>query len=120
MVFDGPAEFEAIIDELEKELGEDIPKLIIEAQRRFVKSGFYDTDEVQELGEFRDHLALRGYGSLKEVSFEDDRLRMRIENPCLHLLLVGLAQGSFELVFGREGRVEWELTGEGDLIVEVT
>jgi len=119
MIVDGPAEFEAILDELEKELGEDIPDVLIEAQRRFVQSGFYDASEVQEIGSFRDHLALRGLGNLKEISFDDGRLRMRLENPCLHLLLVGLAQGLFELVFSREGQVEWELAGDGDLSVEV-
>ena len=88
MIIDGPAEFEAILDELEKELGEDISQILIEAQRRFVKMGFYDTDEVQDVGMFRDHLALRGFGNLKEISFEGGRLRVHLENPCLHLLLV--------------------------------
>jgi hypothetical protein len=120
MIIDGPAEFEAILDELERELGEDIPRVLVEAQRRFVKGGFYDAGEVQEIGSFRDHLALRGLGNLKEVSFDDGRLRMHLENPCLHLLLVGLAQGLFELVFDCEGTVEWELAGDGDLFVEVS
>jgi len=119
MIIDGPAEFEAILDELEGELGEDISQVLIEAQRRFVKSGFYDADEVKEIGSFRDHLSLRGFGNLKEICFDDGRLCIRLENPCLHLLLVGLAQGFFELVFAREGKVEWELAGDGDLIVEV-
>ncbi|MEW6552702.1 MAG: hypothetical protein AB1384_00255 [Actinomycetota bacterium] len=120
MVVDGPAEFEAILEELERELGEDIPGTLIEAQRRFVKMGFYDTDEVQDIGMFRDHLALRGLGNLREISFADEALRVRIENPCLHLLLVGLILGFFELVFSREGAVEWELASDGDLVVEVS
>jgi len=120
MVLDGPAEFEAILEELERELGEDIPGTLIEAQRRFVKRGFYDTDEVEDIGMFRDHLALRGFGNLKEISFADGRLRVLLENPCLHLLLVGLVLGFFELVFSREGHVEWELASDGDLTVEVS
>ncbi|MBN2027431.1 MAG: hypothetical protein JW854_11795 [Actinobacteria bacterium] len=119
MVIDGPAEFEAILDELERELGEDISQILIEAQRRFVKMGFYDTDEVQDVGTFRDHLALRGFGNLKEISFAGGRLSVHLENPCLHLLLVGLVLGFFELVFKREGRVDWELADGGDLRVEV-
>jgi len=120
MVVDGPAEFEAILEELERELGEDIPGTLIEAQRRFVKGGFYDTGEVQDIGMFRDHLALRGFGNLKEISFADGRLHVLLENPCLHLLLVGLVLGFFELVFSREGHVEWELANDGDLTVEVS
>ncbi len=120
MVFNGPAEFEAILDELEGELGEDISRILIEAQRRFVKMGFYDTGEVQDTGMFRDHLALRGFGNLKDISFSGERLRVHLENPCLHLLLVGLVLGFFELVFKREGKVEWELAPGGDLTVEVT
>lgn len=119
MVIDGPAEFEAILDELERELGEDISQILIEAQRRFVTMGFYDTDEVQDIGMFRDHLALRGFGNLKDISFDEGRLRVHLENSCLHLLLVGLVLGFFELVFKREGHVEWELAADGDLIVEV-
>jgi hypothetical protein len=119
MVVDGPAEFEAILEELEKELGEDIPGTLIEAQRRFVKRGFYDTDEVTDIGMFRDHLALRGFGNLKEISFEGGRLFVHLENPCLHLLLVGLVLGFFELVFKQEGHVEWEMSDDGDLRVEV-
>jgi hypothetical protein len=119
MILDGPAEFEAILDELEAELGEDVSRILIEAQRRFVKKGFYDTDEVQETSMLRDHLALRGFGNLKEISFEEGRLCVRLENPCLHLLLVGLVLGFFELVFQREGQVDWKLAADGDLTVEV-
>jgi len=119
MIIDGPAEFEAVLDELERELGEDVSEMLIEAQRRFVLGGFYDAGEVKELDSFRDHLALRGFGNLKEIDFANGRLRLILENPCLHLLLVGLAQGLFELVFSREGQVDWELAADGDLVVEV-
>jgi hypothetical protein len=64
-------------------------------------------------------LALRGFGNLQEMAWEQERLRMRIENPCLHLLLVGFAQGLFELATDREAEVEWRLAEDGDLLVEV-
>ncbi|MDD3717404.1 MAG: hypothetical protein PHP28_01920 [Actinomycetota bacterium] len=120
MLFDGPAEFEAIFSELEKELGEDIPQVIIEAQKLFVKSGFYDLGEIMDTDAFREHLALRGLGNLRDMEYGEDHLRLRIENPCLHLLLAGLAQGVFELASDREARVAWELAGDGDLTVEAS
>jgi hypothetical protein len=48
-----------------------------------------------------------------------DRLRFRLENPCLFLPMVGLVLGVFELATGKEGRAEWELRPDGDLVVEV-
>lgn len=38
----------------------------------------------------------------------------------MHLLLVGLAQGLLELEAGRDSRVDWNLTVDGDLEVEVS
>jgi len=116
----GPAALDAIFEELEKELGENIPEVVIEAQRRFVKAGFSSSQEVRGVEDFRQELALRGAGNLKEFEADKDGLRVRIENPCLYLMLVGLTQGLFELAFGREGDVEWELAGDGDLTVKVT
>jgi hypothetical protein len=38
----------------------------------------------------------------------------------MHLMVVGLGQGLFEVVFGKESRVEWELSEDGTLEVQVT
>ena len=115
----GPAALDAIFEELEKELGENIPEVVIEAQRRFVKEGFSSSQEVRDIEDFRNELAFRGVGNLKEFEAEKGGLRVRIENPCLYLMLVGLTQGLFELAFGREGDVEWELAEDGDLTIRV-
>ncbi|MBN2028590.1 MAG: hypothetical protein JW854_17695 [Actinobacteria bacterium] len=120
MILLGPGESEAVFDELEKELGEEIPQVVIEAQRRFVKSGFYPLEMMQDEEGFREQLALRGLGNLVEFDWGKERLQLRWENPCMHLLLIGLAQGLFELVSGQEGRVEWQLADGGDLKVEVS
>ena len=116
----GPAALDAIFEELEKELGENIPEVVIEAQRRFLKAGFSSSQEVRGVEDFRHELALRGVGNLKEFEADKNGLRVRIENPCLYLMLVGLIQGLFELAFGREGDVGWKLADDGDLTVEVT
>jgi hypothetical protein len=120
MVGIGPAALEAISDELERELGENIPEAIIEAQRRFVTGGFYSKGEIESEEDFRLQFAFRGWGNLKELDFSAESLRCRLENPCLHLLIVGLLLGFFELVYERPGEVDWKLKEDGDLLVVVS
>jgi hypothetical protein len=119
MVMLGPAYQEAVFDELERELGEEIPRVVVEAQRRFVKSGFYRAAEVASEDRFRLLLALRGLGDLRSLQLGPRRLRMRMENPALHLALVGLVQGYFEAANGVDSTAEWELSEEGALEVEI-
>jgi hypothetical protein len=120
MVMLGPATLDAIVEELEKELGETIPEVVIEAQRRFVRSGFYSLDEARSEGDFREALALRGLGNLVEMAWGEDHLRIRMENPCLNPVIVGLLRGIFEMATGRESKADWEVTADGDLELEVT
>jgi len=116
----GPAYLQAVFDELERELGEDIPRVVVEAQRRFVRTGFYKAREIVSQTQFRDLLALRGMGNLRTLALEGDRLRVRLENAALHLMFIGLMQGYFETMTGKDSRAEWELTPEGVLELEVT
>ncbi|MBN2028217.1 MAG: hypothetical protein JW854_15820 [Actinobacteria bacterium] len=120
MVVSGPGEHETIFNELEKELGEDITRVAAEAQRRFVKNGPFTAEDTRDLEGFRTRLALRGLGNLREMEWKGDRLRLRLENPCMHPILIGLAHGLFELASGGEGEVNWEAAGDGDLTVEVS
>lgn len=120
MVALGPATLDAIIDELEKELGDTIPRVVVEAQRRFLRSGFYSVGEARSEEDLRRALALRGLGNLRELDWGENKLRFRIENPCLNVVIVGLVQGIFELVTERDSEVEWEEKEDGDLVVEVT
>lgn len=116
----GPAYQEAVFEELERELGEEIPHAIVEAQRRFVRSGFYRVKEIESEEQFRKLLALRGLGNLRTLALEGDRLRVRLENAALHLLIVGLLQGYLETLTGRDSDAEWDLTPEGALELEIT
>ncbi len=120
MVLVGPGEFEPVFDELESELGKHIPEVIIEAQRRFVTEGFYEHDDIRQETDLIDHFALRGLGNLQEIRLEKDRLRARLENPCMHQVLVGLLQGFYELMFGKRGKAAWELRSDGDLVVDIS
>ena len=120
MVGIGPAALEAIFDELERELGENIPEAIIEAQRRFVTGGFFSKREIESEHDFRLQFALRGWGNLKELDFSAQSLRCRLENACLHLLIVGMLLGFYELVYEQSGDVDWKLKEDGDLLVVVS
>ena len=116
----GPSFLDPVFEELEKELGEGIPRAVVEAQRRIVKTGFYSIGEFKDEERFRNHFALRGLGNLKRMEMDRKGARLRIDNSNMYLAVVGLIQGIFEMTFDVDSRVEWELSEEGDLTVEVT
>lgn len=120
MAIFGPAGFEAILIDLEAELGETIPETVIEAQRRYVR----DTLDAGDLGKgrdvFRRMFALRGLGNMVGLEASEGRMSVRVENSCLTLLVVGLMQGAFELLFGLdESSYDWDARQNGDLDVTV-
>jgi hypothetical protein len=114
-----PSVLDPLFEELEKELGDTIPRVVVEAQKRFSKSGFHSVDEISEEGLFRERLALRGMGNLRKYWMDPTGLNLHLDNACMHLMVVGMVQGLFELAFNTESTVEWELSEEGDLEVEV-
>jgi hypothetical protein len=120
MALVGPAALDAFIDELEKELGDTIPAVVVEAQRRFIKTGFYSLEELASEELFRSQLAIRGLGNIKDIEWRKHGLRFRLENPCLHPIIAGIALGFFELASGEEGHAEWKQKEDGDLIVEIS
>lgn len=116
----GPSLLNPIFEELEAELGEAIPRAVVEAQRRFVKTGFYSIEEVRDEGDMRTQFALRGLGNLKEIEMGKKGMRVRMDNTTLHLVVVGLIQGLFEMAFDIDSNVEWELSEGNDLYLEIT
>jgi hypothetical protein len=115
----GPELLDVVFRALEAELGETIPNVVVEAQRRFTKTGFYSIEAVSNEGDFRTQLALRGLGNLREIKMGSQGMRMRIDNATSHLMTAGMAQGLFEMALDVESNVEWELSEEGDLELEV-
>jgi hypothetical protein len=113
-----PSVLDPLFEELERELGEAIPEAVIESQKRFVKMGSYSVDEIGDEGEFHDQLALRGIGNLRKMERSSAGLSLRLDNACLHLIVIGMIQGLYEMETGSDSRVEWELSGEGDLEAE--
>jgi hypothetical protein len=119
MVFFAPTVLDAVFGELERELGESIPAVVIEAQRRFALD-FYTPDDVVSEAGFRTALALRGMGNLRRLNIERSGLDMRLDNAVMHLLVVGLFQGFYEIAYGVGSTVEWQISDAGDLQVEVS
>jgi len=113
----GPAALESVIEELQHELGDTIAETVIEAQRRFVKTDFYSLAEASYEEGLRRHLYIRGMGNLRELEWNERSLYLRLENACLHLVLVGLVKGLYELAIGRDAEVNWGLDADGSFIV---
>ncbi len=105
---------------LEEELGQSFGRTVVEAQRRFVMTGFYSMDDVGDEGDIRSQFALRGLGNLREIHMGRKGVIMQMDNASLHLMVVGLIQGLFEMAFGIDSDVEWQISGENDLEVRVT
>ncbi|MEW6553895.1 MAG: hypothetical protein AB1384_06385 [Actinomycetota bacterium] len=120
MAMMGPEVQDPLFEELERELGDTVPAVVVEAQRRFVKTGFYSIEEIGDEGDFRTQLALRGFGNLREISVRARGMRMRVDNAACYLMTAGIAQGLFEMAFDVDSYVEWELSRDGDLEIEVT
>jgi len=76
-------------------------------------------DDITDEGDFRSQLALRGLGNLKQLEMKRKGMSMRLENVELPLMVIGQAQGFFEISFGVDTTVDWELSEERDLEVEV-
>lgn len=119
MIFFAPTVLEAIFSELENELGASIPGAVIQAQRRLTLSGLYPFNEKTDGAVLRKQLALRGLGEIRDFSLDKDRLSVSARNVPINLLMVGLAQGIFEIANKAKSEVEWALSDSGDLQVEV-
>lgn len=116
----GPAMIDPVFQELEAELGEDIPRLVVEAQRRFVRTGPFRAEEITDKDEMRRQFALRGLGDLEDLHMGRRGVRLTLARAAFPLWVVGLVQGLYELVFGEGSAVEWELKDDGRLEIEIS
>ncbi len=120
MALFSPMSLDAILDDLEAELGETVPRAAVEAQRNYVRSCTDREGLKKDAPSFERMVALRGLGDL--VRFDGDRsgLAITIHNSCLHLPVVGTVQAMVEMAYGAEdSHCEWSLAKDGDLSVTV-
>jgi len=115
----GPNQTDPIFRELEMRLGDDIPRVVVEAQRRFTLNGFYTMNEYGSMEEFRAGLAMRGLGNLKELEIKRSGVRMRMENAVLHLMIAGMMQGIFDAALHTDSTIDWESSPGGNLELEI-
>ncbi len=78
MMIISPAGVDAVLDDLEAELGEAIPEAVVEAQRRFVRESMKDGDWRQGEVQHRSMLALRGRGQLANMELDQYHLAITI------------------------------------------
>jgi hypothetical protein len=121
MVLLPPASVDAFLADLETELGSEIPDAVIDTQRRTMKSYMAEGDWSKSGWTFKKMIGLRGLGNLTYFKSDDQKLFLKIENSCMHLLMVGFVQALAELAYGVEGSVrEWTLSDDGDLCITIT
>mgnify|MGYP000480601223 CR=1 FL=1 len=119
MAITGPNQTEPIFQELEEELGEEIPRTVIKAQRVIAKSGFLPVEILENEEVLRMQLALRGLGNLRSLRVDEKGLAMCLENACLPLVVVGSIQGLYDLRYGVDSGLEWEITPDRELNIEL-
>lgn len=120
MAIFGPTGIEAILDDLESELGETIPEVVIEAQRRYVRETMADLGLLADPARFRRMLAFRGVCDLSGFSSDDGCLDVEVRNACMPLVQVGIFQGLFELLNGLEASsYQYERAADGDLCIRL-
>jgi hypothetical protein len=120
MALVGPYVLDSMFKALENELGENITRMAVEAQRVFVKGGPYSIDEIRNEEDLRTQLAVRGFGNLQSFEMKPNGLQMTVNNAANCLLAIGMAQGLFELAYNTDSNLEWELSEAGNLRVKVT
>jgi hypothetical protein len=120
MAFFDPAAVDTVFDDLEAELGEEVPEAIIEAQRRYGKRLMSSGNYKRSGYDFKTTVAARGLGNITAFKADDKRLSLTMENPSMHLGMVGMIIALYELAWGAEiSTHEWHRTDDGDLVVTV-
>ena len=116
----GPLALEAVLDDLEAVHGEEIVEAAIEAQRRFVRSRVNERELRNLVFSLQALTSLRGLGNVTRFEADEHYVDITIENSCIHLFLIGMAQALYELALNREeSKREWELTADGDLNITI-
>lgn len=120
MAIFGPKGMEAILDDLEAELGDAIPEVVIEAQRLYVSETMKDLSWLGDHERYRRMMGFRGLCNITRFQREEGKISITMENPCVPLLGVGMAQGMVELAAGADqSTCTFERAPDGDLNVEI-
>ena len=115
----GMEHIDAVFRELEAELGEDIARVIVQAQRDYTKQVLTEEELEGGSGYFNRFFALRGMGNLVQFDMSDDALAATVENASPPLMVAGILQGIFEASTAKESSIEHTRGDDGTLKVSV-
>ena len=121
MALIGPFSMDSVLHDLEAELGPSIPEVVVEAQRKYVKSriegGYWRYGGTT----FNRLAAIRGVGNITRFAADENQLHVEIQNTCMPLLLLGLAQAIYETALDVDSSTyEWKLDEDGDFEFTIT
>ena len=114
-----------IFGALERELGKEIPRIIMEIEKEYTKKiflsqGLKGTEkDYRSLFDPKD-FGIKGWGNPIEVTKKGKNLRVHIDNPFNEILLAGRIAGMYEVIEKTEAKVQWTPSTEGYTIVTVT
>ncbi len=119
-IFD-PAGVDTVFDDLEAELGKSVTEVIVEAQRRYATASMQADNWKRSGYDFKSWAALRGLGNITSFKADQEKVSMTLENSCMPLAMVGMAQALYELAWGAAAsKREWRRSDDGDLEIEIT
>ncbi len=113
-----PQILDLIFEELERRSGRSASRSVVEAQCQFLRKRM-KLDHHPNRQEVRDEVALRGFGNLCEFEMDGRGLRARIDNASCYLMTVGSLKALFESAYDSDSVVDWEISENGDLKLEV-
>jgi hypothetical protein len=120
MAIFGPWAIDAVLNDIEEELGEPLQEAVVESLRLFIKETMRQEAWRKAAGDFPRKAALRGLGNLVRFNAGRDHLTLTIQNSCMPLLMVGAVQALVELAYDAESSVyEWNLADDGDLTITI-
>lgn len=115
----GAEGIDSIFRELEQELGEEVSRTIVEAQRQYVVETLQSGEMEQGIDYLVRQVALRGMGNLVDYRLHRDSLEAVVENAVPPLLVAGMLQGIYELLSGRASTCRYGRGDDGTLAVEI-
>ncbi len=111
----GPFAMDAVLYDLESELGGSIPEVVVEAQRRYIKSHVGGRNWRRSGTTFGQLTAIRGLGNIAWFEADAEHLSVTVQNSCMPLLVLGMAQAIFETALGLDSTTyEWKIDDDGD------
>jgi len=115
----GAEGMDSVFRELEAELGEEIPRTIVEAQRQYVKETLQSREVEQPADYLIRQIALRGMGNLVHYEVHKNSMQVVVENAIPPLLVAGTPQGIFEAVTAKDSACEYVRGDDGTLTASV-